>query len=159
MPHSKNKQSYKSMNKYISSMIAGFVATIVLSLLMLMKQAMGLMPELNPIMMLSNMAHMKMGLPESMVVGWMAHFMIGTFVWGLTFSLLFKVLPGSCAISKGVAFSVLAWFLMMILPMPMSGAGLFGVNLGMMAPVMALGMHLVWGVVLGYVYGRLVSKG
>ena len=147
------------MNKYISSMIAGFFATIVLSLLMLMKQAMGLMPELNPITMLSSMAHMKMGMPDSMVVGWMAHFMIGTFVWGLAFSLLYNLLPGRCSMIKGIAFSVLAWFLMMILPMPMSGAGLFGLNLGIMVPIMTLGMHFVWGAVLGYVYGRTVSKG
>jgi hypothetical protein len=31
-------------------------------------------------------------------------------------------------------------------------------KLGMMAPVMTLVMHLVWGAVLGYVYGRFASN-
>jgi len=44
---------------------------------------------------------------------------------------------------------------MMVIAMPMSGAGLFGMNLGMMAPVMTLMLHLIWGAVLGGSYGAL----
>ena len=54
-------------------MAAGFVATVVLSALMLIKSAMGLMPELNVIKMLSSM--LDGGAPA---VGWVAHFFIGT---------------------------------------------------------------------------------
>nr|WP_202975300.1 DUF6789 family protein [Klebsiella pneumoniae] len=36
------------MNRYLKSMAAGFIATIVLSALMVMKSSMGIMPELNP---------------------------------------------------------------------------------------------------------------
>ncbi len=43
----------------------------------------------------------------------------------------------------------------MILPMPMAGAGFFGLKMGLMAPVMTLLLHLIYGVVLGYVYGLL----
>ncbi|HEP6426278.1 TPA: hypothetical protein VDB83_000542 [Burkholderia cenocepacia] len=143
------------MNYYVRSMVAGFVATVALSLLMLMKGAMGVMPDLNPIAMLTDMAHANMGMPASPMVGWVAHFMIGTVVWGILFKLLYSKLPGGTALIKGMSFSVLAWLMMMILPMPMAGAGLFGMKLGMMAPVMTLMMHLVWGAVLGYAYGRL----
>ncbi|MDH1932827.1 DUF6789 family protein [Pseudomonas sp. GD03696] len=140
---------------YIRSMMAGFAATVVLSLLMLMKGAMGLMPELNPIAMLTDMAHTKMGMPASPMVGWVAHFVIGTVLWGILFKLLHSKLPGGTALVKGMSFSVLAWLMMMILPMPMAGAGLFGMKLGMMAPVMTLMMHLIWGAALGFVYSRL----
>lgn len=143
------------MNCYVRSMVAGFVATVALSLLMLMKGAMGLMPELNPIVMLTDMAHAKMGMPASPLVGWVAHFMIGTVLWGILFKLLYRWLPGGNALLKGMSFSALAWLMMMILPMPMVGAGLFGMKLGMMAPVMTLMMHLIWGAVLGYAYDRL----
>ncbi len=44
---------------------------------------------------------------------------------------------------------------MMLIPMPMAGAGLFGLKLGPMAPVMTLVLHLVWGAVLGAAYARL----
>jgi hypothetical protein len=39
--------------------------------------------------------------------------------------------------------------------MPMAGAGLFGVGLGMMTPVATLVLHVVFGLVLGGVYGLL----
>jgi hypothetical protein len=41
----------------------------------------------------------------------------------------------------------------------MAGAGLFGVKLGMIAPVMTLILHLIWGAVLGYTYGKLTPRG
>jgi uncharacterized membrane protein YagU involved in acid resistance len=146
------------MNTYVRSMLAGFVATVVLSSLMLIKAGMGLMPQFNAIAMLTGMAHRMMGMPASPMVGWLAHFLIGTVLWGVLFALLYRVLPGATALVKGLSFSVLAWLLMMLLPMPMAGAGLFGLKLGLMAPVMTLILHLIWGAVLGYVYGRLEPR-
>ena len=143
------------MASLIPSMVAGFIATVALSVLMLLKGAMGLMPELNPIAMLTDMASQNMGMPASPVVGWVAHFAIGTVMWGILFKLLHGWLPGGNALLKGVWFAALAWLMMMIGPMPMAGAGLFGMNLGVMAPAMTLIMHLAWGVVLGGTYGRL----
>ena len=37
--------------------------------------------------------------------------------------------------------------------MPMAGAGFFGSQLGMMAPLATLVMHWIYGAVLGGVYG------
>nr|WP_293039987.1 DUF6789 family protein [Paraburkholderia sp.] len=136
------------------AMMAGFVATVVLSLLMVMKGAMGIMPALNPVAMLSTMANAKMGLPETPMVGWLAHFMIGTVAWGILFALLYRLLPGYTPLRKGMSFSVLAWIMMMVGPMPMAGAGLFGLNLGIMAPVMTLVLHLIWGATLGFTFGQ-----
>lgn len=42
--------------------------------------------------------------------------------------------------------------------MPMAGAGIFGLNLGMMAPVMTLVLHLIYGAVLGAVYAALLNS-
>jgi hypothetical protein len=42
---------------------------------------------------------------------------------------------------------------MMIVVMPMAGAGPFGLHLGLMAPLMTLMLHVIYGVVLGVVYG------
>nr|WP_244483514.1 DUF6789 family protein [Mesorhizobium sp. 1M-11] len=47
---------------------------------------------------------------------------------------------------------------MMILPMPMAGAGLFGLALGMMAPVMTLILHFIWGAVLGVMFRMLPAE-
>ncbi|BCU50957.1 TPA: hypothetical protein RH039_005123 [Escherichia coli] len=146
------------MNRYLKSMAAGFIATIVLSALMVMKSSMGIMPELNPVGMLSGMAHSMMGISAGLNIGWLAHFMIGTVLWGLLFALLYNRLPGQSATKKGLMFSVLAWLLMMLIPMPMAGAGFFGITLGIMAPVMTLILHLIWGAVLGYTYGRMTTS-
>ncbi|WP_244483515.1 hypothetical protein [Mesorhizobium sp. 1M-11] len=51
-----NQRKDITMNIYVRSMIAGFAATIVLSVLMIMKAAMGVMPQLDVISMLSEMS-------------------------------------------------------------------------------------------------------
>ena len=129
-------------------MVAGFFATIVLSALMLMKAQMGLMPELNVIKMLSNMLG-----ASTPAVGWIMHFLIGTVLWGTLFAWLDPNIPGESHWLKGVWFGAGAWLLMMIIIMPMAGAGFFGGNMGMMAPVMTLILHVIYGVVFGGVYG------
>lgn len=134
------------MSNIVPGMIAGFVATLVLSVLMFLKSMMGVMPGLDVIMMLSQM----MGSPSSM--GWIAHFMIGTVVWGIGFAVLYDVIPGGSAVMKSIVFGVAAWLIMMIVVMPMAGAGIFGMNLGMMAPVMTLVLHIIFGAVLGAVF-------
>lgn len=134
-------------------MIAGFAATLVLSALMMMKSAMGLMPELDVIGMLSGM----MGAGPA--AGWLMHFAIGTVLWGALFAWLDPHLPGHAHWVRGVVFGAGAWLLMMVGPMPMAGAGLFGLQLGIMAPVMTLMLHLVFGAVLGGVYGALAPTG
>jgi uncharacterized membrane protein YagU involved in acid resistance len=139
------------MNIYIRSMIAGLAATVVLSILMVMKGMMGLMPELDVIAMLSQMAQDMMGFGGA-GLAWVMHFMIGTVLWGILFVLLYEKPPGVGAVVKGMSFGVLAWLLMMIGPMPMAGAGLFGLGLGMMAPVMTLVLHIIFGAVLGFVF-------
>lgn len=128
-------------------MVAGFVATIVLSALMVMKSMMGLMPELDVIAMLSKM------MGSSPAMAWIAHFMIGTVVWGGLFAWLDPHLPGKSHVLKGITFGIVAWLLMMIAVMPMAGAGLFGMNFGMMGPGMTMILHVIFGAVLGGIYG------
>ncbi len=89
-------------------MIAGFFATIALSILMILKSMLGLMPHLNVIHMLARMAHGYMGMPATPALGWVLHFFIGSIVWGLAFAFLFSRLPGASAVIKGLVFGVLA---------------------------------------------------
>ncbi len=143
------------MNKYLCGIVAGFIATVVLSILMLIKSMMGVLPALDLIAMLSGMGNRWMHLPDTPMVGWIIHFMIGTLLWGIVFALVYKPLPGNSPVAKGMVFGVLAWLPMMLIAMPMAGAGLFGIQLGLMAPMMTLVLHLMWGAVLGASYGGL----
>ncbi len=139
-------------------LLAGFIATVVLSVLMVLKAVMGMMPDVNAIKMLVHMGHGMLGMTGSPVVGWIAHFIIGTAVWGILFAVLVNRIPGTSPIVKGLIFGTAAWVLMMVLVMPMAGAGLFGLHLGMGAPAATLVLHWVYGAVLGAVYGKLASS-
>lgn len=140
-----------------SGLIAGLVATIVLSALMILKAAMGLMPQVNAIRMLTHMGAVYVHTPAVPVMGWIAHFVIGTILWGLIFAASYRAWPGTAAIVKGIEFSIVAWLLMMLIVMPLAGAGLFGLRLGLPAPVATLVLHIIYGAVLGIVYAKLRS--
>lgn len=132
-------------------MIAGFAATVVLSAMMVLKQSMGIMPALNPIAMMSDV--LGASTPS---VSWLMHFMIGTVLWGAGFAIVAPVLSGPY-ILRGVIFAGAAWLMMMVIVMPMAGSGFFGLGLGVMAPVVTLVMHVVFGLVLGGVFGLLAG--
>jgi hypothetical protein len=152
---SQNKEQVLSNSaKFGKGIVASFAATIVLSAIMMMKQAMGLMPQLNPIEMITHM----MGA-STPLVGWAGHFMIGTILWGVIFAGLDPILPGPHWL-RGAIFATGAWLIMMVMMMPMAGAGLFGLGLGlgMMAPAATLMLHWIFGAVLGGVYGALTRQ-
>lgn len=141
------------MGKWSKGLLAGVAATIVLSVLMVIKAALGLMPAVNAIKMLAKIAG-DFGLPSGPIVGWIAHLFTGVVLWGLVFAGTYDSWPGTPPV-KGAVFSVMAWLLMMSMVLPMAGAGFFGVNIGLSAAVATLLLHLVFGVVLGAVFGRL----
>lgn len=139
-------------NTMIKGGIAGFIATVVLSLLMVLKTKMGIMPELDIIHMLAS----KMG--GSAMMGWIAHFMLGIVGYGIGFSILHKMLPAKRLLIKGIMMGVLGWLMMMLVVMPMMGAGLFGMNMGIMAPIMTLILHVIFGAALGLSYKILIKN-
>lgn len=141
------------MNKFLAGLLSGLVATVVLSILMIMKGMMGLMPDVNVIAMLAK----QMG--AGAVMGWAAHFMIGVVAYGLAYTLIFSKLPFGGHWLRGMILGVAGWLAMMVAVMPMMGAGLFGMNLpsGMMVPVATLMLHVIFGLVLGLVYDKLAA--
>jgi uncharacterized membrane protein YagU involved in acid resistance len=108
---------------------------------------MGVMPGLDVVKMLAAM------MGAGLAVGWAAHFMIGI-GYGIIFSWTENLLPGNATV-KGMILGTLAWLMMMVAVMPMAGAGMFGLNMGVMAPVATLILHLIFGAVLGFTYQKL----
>jgi len=142
------------MNQIGKSLLAGLAATIVLSALMIAKGMMGVMPELDIAKMLAGM----MGSPDKPFIGWIVHFMIGIVGYGAAITLLDERLPGNSQVWHGVMIATLGWLVMMLMLMPMAGAGLFAMKMGLMAPMMTLVLHLIFGAVLGWVYGRQIGR-
>ena len=147
-----------NISNITKGVIAGFIATLVLTVLMMMKKMMGVMPELDPIHMMSVMAAQKMGMETNMMVGWVMHFMIGAVAWGGAFAVLNNILPTQNQTIKGIILGIGAWLIMMVGPMVMAGNGLFGLALGPMAPVMTFMLHIVFGVALGLAYQKLTDS-
>jgi len=128
-----------------NGLIGGLVGSAVLAVIFVMKGMMGMMPEMDIIAMLSAM----MGMGAAM--GWIAHFMIGTVVWGGLFAIANDAIPGNSQTGKGVVLGILAWLMMMVVVMPMAGGGIFGLNFGMMGAVLPLVLHILFGAVMGFV--------
>lgn len=104
------------------------------------------------------MVAQKTGMAVNSTLGWIMHFALGSIVWGGAFAVFNASLPSDSQLMKGIIFGGIAWLLMMLGPMPMSGAGLFGLSLGVMAPVITLGLHIVFGAVMGLTFSKLAAN-
>lgn len=140
------------MSNNLRGMIAGLVATLVLSGILLLKSNLGLWPELNIIRLLVNLGSIQV------VAAWMDHFIVGVVVWGLAFAILDMIWTSRAYWFKGLVFGVIAWLLMMVLFMPLAKAGWFGIKLGASAALVTLGIHVIYGLVLGVTYGLLTAR-
>ncbi len=140
------------MSNIGKGLLAGLAATVVLSALMVMKAMMGMMPALDLPKLIAGM----MGHPDNPMLGWAVHFMIGIVGYGIAITLLAHRL-GSSATVSGIIIGVIGWLVMMVMLMPMAGGGMFGMAMGVMAPVMTLVLHIIFGAVLGWTYAKLVS--
>jgi len=137
------------MNRNARGLIAGIIATAVLSALMLLKGAMGMLPQFNVIAMLANT------LGGGPIVGWIAHIAIGVVFYGLIIANLAGFLPGAATTVKGMVLGVIGWLIMMLIAMPIMGAGIFASNLGIPVVVATLVLHLIFGAVLGFSFGKI----
>src|SRR5437879_3166191 len=109
-----------AMPNALKSMIAGLVATLVLSALMLLNSAWDLMPQINVIRSLTALGTFRVRSP------WMDHFIVVAVLWGVLVAAYDAVAPGPAPWLKGIIFGVFAWMMMMVAFMPLAGAGFFG---------------------------------
>jgi hypothetical protein len=140
------------MSTSMKGMIAGLVATIVLSGMLILKSSMGIAMHLNIITLLTQLGSI------SVIQAWMDHFIVGVVLWGLAFGAYDSLAsrPEAHWI-KGLIFGAVTWVLMMVLFMPLAKAGFFGSKIGIEAPAVTLLYHLVYGLVLGTTYGLLTT--
>jgi hypothetical protein len=133
--------------------IAGIVGAIALALLMFLKDAMGLVPDVSLLAPL-----MKLAGTTSTLNGWIVFFVINALIVGAVFAALDAHLErpeGPEEFVRGALFGVGLWVLTMIFLMPMSGAGAFAMNYGMTAPIVLFAAQLIQGMIMGGVYGAL----
>jgi hypothetical protein len=127
-------------------LVAGLAATIALSLVIVLKQALGVLPQLSTISVLAQM----LGY-QSLAVGWALHFFVGVILWGPLYA---WIDPKSSYPHwfNGIIFATCVWLGVMLIIMPAVGAGVFGLELGLVTPTATLILHWIYGAVLGGVF-------
>jgi hypothetical protein len=137
------------MSNALKGMVAGLVATLVLSGLMVINSSTELMPQIHIIRWLTVLG--TLSVPSA----WMDHFIVGVIIWGLLFAVYDGAASRPAPWLKGIIFGVFAWLMMMITFMPLAGAGFFGAKVDISTHIGLLVLNLIFGAVLGVTYGFL----
>ncbi len=125
--------------------IAGLVASAAASGAIFVGSLAGIVPALDPVRAMSGIMLTPTGL------SWIVHFAVGTFLWGPLLAVLSPILPSPFWF-KGVVFGALAWLVMLLVTWAADPASPPQPNPG---PVV---LHLLFGAVLGWIYGVLLDK-
>lgn len=141
------------MSRVQKGIVSGLVATIAVSLLEIANLMLGPWANSFP-KLLSYILQM----PDVLAVGWAAHLIVGTLVLGPLFGILCPRLPTDTPESKGIMFAVAAWVVMMLTIAPLGGIGMFAAAAGFGTIAWMLVTHVVYGAVLGGVYGWMVQR-
>ena len=133
------------------AVIGGLAGTILMTLMMYYVAPLVMSGPMDIAGMLGDM--MGMGSKGGMLV----HFMFGVVVLPAVFAMvLWDKLPGGSGMMKGLVFGMALWVISQLVVMPMAGAVLFSANHPeqMMALVASLMGHAVYGMVLGWWFGK-----
>jgi uncharacterized membrane protein YagU involved in acid resistance len=129
----------------------GVIATASMTALLLIEPAVGL-PEIAIGQLLSTSLSLTTALSSAgPAMGWVVHFGVGV-LWALVYAaVVMQRLPGSPLV-RGLIYGALVFVLAQALLLPLVGAGFFSRGDPSMLAGGLLG-HLVFGGVLGWVYG------
>jgi hypothetical protein len=139
------------------SIVAGLCGMTAHWLLMFFKARAGLVPAFQPYEALQLTLGRMTGSQVHPMIPWLLSFLNGATVIGFIYSQIYRVLPGTSGVSKGLAFGVLGWLVMGLIFFPLLGLGLFAANVGLGATpaLFALAMFMTYSVVMGLVYDAL----
>ncbi|HKA43607.1 MAG TPA: DUF6789 family protein [Burkholderiales bacterium] len=138
-----------------NGLISAIFATLAAGSMMLMNNALHRVPELH----LARTLAAVLGYPDRLMVGWIAFLVLGILVFGVLFAVLAPKLPVRSYLVKGLIFGVMSWLLMMVVIMPLAGAGFFGVTRGHILALAALVLNLVYWIVLSLIYRSDIEPG
>jgi len=126
------------------AVIGGLAGTLAMTAVGLWVAPMMGMMKMNPADMLAG------AMGGNTMLGWLGHLMIGV-VLALIYAVVAPKLPGPPAI-RGAIYSIAPWLAAMLVVMPMMGMPVFGG--GAEPAVGSLIGHIVYGLVLGAIYGN-----
>jgi len=138
-----------SRDNITRGIVAGFIATTVISFFMVLKEVSRVLYGLDLVGLLSGLFN----APEW--AGWLMHYFIGAGVFGVLFAALAPRIPGATCVIRGIIFAFGAWLIMQLVVLPLAGANFFGIRYSFWAPAVTLALHLLYGFVLGGTFAWL----
>jgi len=110
------------------SILAGFIGTLIVTILLYLAPALGMMPKMDIAAMIDSPLHGGTA-PEPMSSGWWVgmflHFVAGTIVFPLLYAYFLTTrLPGN-SWTKGTIWGLILWVFSEVVLMPIAGMGLF----------------------------------
>lgn len=140
------------MSRVKKGIVAGLVATLAISLL----EAVNIFVLKSMFEPFPGMVASLLGMDGNLAVGWAIHLFAGTFILGSLFGILCPRLPTDTAETKGIVFAVGAWVVMMLGVFFVGDSQVLGSNMATLGWMLVT--HIVFGIVLGNVYARLVAR-
>jgi hypothetical protein len=134
--------------------LAGLLATGLLSLLTMSS---GLLPQFKLVTLLIGIARVILeggGMPAPFA-GWLWFFAIGGVWWGAWFAIIAPIIPGRSFWIKGAVFGLVIGLAVIWTIMPLAAGGALGMQLSLWQPVVTIAEHLLYGLLLGFIYSWL----
>jgi hypothetical protein len=137
-----------------NSLIAGFCGTAVHSLLMLVHNKTGPLPEFQPNADIQRSLGKLVGAEIHPSIAWLLLFVNFAVIWSFVFGQTCRFLPGKGPLQKGVFFGVCAWAVMGFVFFPLVGRGIFAIGLGagIEPAILMLVSLLTYSVTMSLVY-------
>lgn len=146
-----NPSSKKGRANMMAGLNAGFIASAISLLFLALTTWMALVPEFNYVLIQGSI----FGFTKTIFSGWIIYFLIGAIFWGSLYAGLDPYLLSTNPVTKGIIFGLIVWLIVMIVLMPIAGAGMFLEHYGFLAAIVILLSDLVFGVSISYFYGKL----
>jgi hypothetical protein len=138
------------MGDVTEGLIAGLIATIVITLVMFAMQAAHIAPSFDLIALIKVAA-----TGDDTIFAWIVHFTMGVVVWGGLFAAFSPHVPGPHWL-RGLLFGVIVWIAMMVAFLPAAGLSMFAMGEGAQIPMAALALCAIFGLALGESYHLLL---
>src|SRR5208337_351432 len=150
------RTSALSFGLLVDGVSAGFAATLAMSAVMVLNDRLSLIPQVDLIRDLRHANQNLTGLKTPFLLAWFIHLILGSYVFGCVFALVFEYLSGSPVI-RGIYFGLAIWLGLMLTAFPLLGYGLFrfGLAAGATPAAAILVLHLVYGFALGIAFGSV----
>src|SRR5689334_9377550 len=136
------------MSRITMGFYSGLVATLITGCMLLMKNALHVIPQLHVARSISGL----LGMHESVMGGVAVIFVLGIFVFGGLFATYASKIPVRSYLGKSILCGIVMWLGWTAVLMPLGGSGFFGLEGGAAVPVGALVLSLAYWLILGMGY-------